>query len=49
MKFIKVIDSLEAEYKKIFGKKEIDEGFADWADMALTKIEEGLREVLVNE
>lgn len=49
MKFIKIIDNLEAEYKKIFGKKEIDEGFADWASIALDKIEEGLREVLVNE
>lgn len=47
MKFIKVIDELEREYKKIFGK--IDEGFNDWASIALDKIEEGLREVLVNE
>lgn len=47
MKFIKVMDSLETEYIKIFGK--LDKNFEAWADMALTKIEEGLREVLVNE
>lgn len=43
----KIMDSLEREYIKYFGK--IDEKFAEYADMALTKIEEGLREVLVNE